>query len=337
MIARNEIVALLVLAGTCVASCAVADDRVAFATASANQEDPGAAGKAAAEAAKTALGAVPLKAVLVSESYEDRDRKEAVLQGVCSVFDKKLVFGLATYGSFTQAGVAAGESVTVLAIGGEDISVEAFCQKDLGASKLTMADHAAEITAKLTAAGESLGKQATAKPTKLLVVLADAHSPKNGFLVQGLQKALGPQFPITGGCANKNAGQTFVYYRGEVLTDAAVALAISGKFEIAMAGRQAKDNDQVIATASQAAEEAVKKLGQKPFAVLAFDCAGRKGKLKNVGDELAAIQKPLGTTPLFGTYNAGEIGPADVSEATPGVLSSGVGWHVMVTAFGNSR
>jgi small ligand-binding sensory domain FIST len=129
-----------------------------------------------------------------------------------------------------------------------------------------------------------------------------------------------------------------VYHKGELLTDAAVALSLSGEFTIAMAGRQAKDNDQVIATASEAVQQALAKLKQQnaqPAACLAFDCAGRKGKLKNVADELAAMQTALGKSlALYGTYNAGEIGPADVSEAKPGVLSCGVGWHVMVTAIG---
>jgi hypothetical protein len=262
-----------------------------------------------------------------------------VLEGICSVFDKEKVYGLATYGSFTQAGVAAGESVTVLAIAGKDITIAAACQKEMGASKLTMADHQAQIEQKLTAAGEALARQLPRDgKTRLVAVLADAHSPKNGILVAGMQNVLGKDSPITGGSANKNAGQTFVYYKGEMLTDAAIGLRLSGDFMIALAGRQAKDNDQVIATATQAAEEALRKLtqqGARPAAFLAFDCAGRKGKLKNVADELAAMQKALSHSPmLYGTYNAGEIGPADVSDAKPGVLSSGVGWHIMVTAIG---
>jgi len=34
---------------------------------------------------------------------------------------------------------------------------------------------------------------------------------------------------------------------------------------------------------------------------------------------------------LFGSYCAGEIGPLDVSEKNPNVLSGGGGWHVMLT------
>ncbi|MHC4181656.1 MAG: FIST C-terminal domain-containing protein, partial [Planctomycetota bacterium] len=70
-------------------------------------------------------------------------------------------------------------------------------------------------------------------------------------------------------------------------------------------------------------------------AALAFDCAGRKGKLRNLEDELAAVQRALGKDlPLFGCYCAGEIGPLDVSQKKPGVLSGGGGWHVMVTVIG---
>ena len=55
------------------------------------------------------------------------------------------------------------------------------------------------------------------------MLLADAHSPKNQFLVEGLQKVVGGEFPITGGSANKNAGQTFVYFQGKAYSDSAVA------------------------------------------------------------------------------------------------------------------
>ena len=59
------------------------------------------------------------------------------------------------------------------------------------------------------------------------------------------------------------------------------------------------------------------------------------GKLDNLGDELAAFQSVTGKEiTLFGCYCAGEFGPADVKEKTPGVLSSGKGWHAMITFIG---
>ena len=66
--------------------------------------------------------------------------------------------------------------------------------------------------------------------------------------------------------------------------------------------------------------------------MLAYDCAGRRGKLDNAAEELQAIQKPsVHTVPLFGCYNAGEIGPLDASEKVSDALCGGSGWHVMFT------
>lgn len=313
--------------------------QIVFGSGISSKADPFQAGKTAALAAKAQLGGAPVRAVILSECFEDAGPKAKVLAGVCSVFDKSVVYGGSTYGSFNQAGVAIDESVGVLAIGGKDIQIAAACQANLGAGKLIPAEHDAEIRAKLFPGGAKLaGKLPRTAASRLMIVIADAHSPKNGPLVEGVQSVTGGGFPILGGSVNKNAGQTFVYFRGKMLTDAAVGLMLSGNFKVALAGRSAKENAKVIATAQQGAAEALERLadaGAKPAVVFAFDCAGRKGKLNNVSDELAAIQKSIGTKiPLFGSYNAGEIGPADVAEKKPGVLSSGMGWHVMIGALG---
>jgi len=117
--------------------------------------------------------------------------------------------------------------------------------------------------------------------------------------------------------------------------DSALAVVLSGDFKVALSGRMAKENQKVISSAKDGADEAKQKLDGKPVAAFAFNCAGRKGKLDNIQDELAAMQQALGKDlPLFGCYCAGEIGPADLPDKAPGVLSSGVGWHVMFTLIG---
>jgi small ligand-binding sensory domain FIST len=69
--------------------------------------------------------------------------------------------------------------------------------------------------------------------------------------------------------------------------------------------------------------------------VFAFNCAGRRGKLRDPEEELAAIKSVLGADlPLFGCYCAGEIGPVDALEKTSDALSGGSGWHVMFTVIG---
>ena len=52
----------------------------------------------------------PVKAVIISECFEDQEPKAKVLEGICSVFDKSVVYGGSTYGSFNQAGVVITES-----------------------------------------------------------------------------------------------------------------------------------------------------------------------------------------------------------------------------------
>ena len=297
---------------------------------------PAAAGKAVAERLKAALGTAPLRAVLVSECFEDRERKQQLLDGVCAVFPRHQVFGGATYGSFSQQGCAAFDSVCLAAIGGDGIAVSAALVTAMGVSTLTFEQHEAQIKERLHAAGGQLaGKLRRSDRDRLAVLVADAHSPKNQFLVEGLQKVLGGPFPIVGGSANKNAGQTFVYFRGQAYQDSAVALLLSGDFRVSLAGRRAMDNDQVIATAREGATAALAGMKDKPFAALAFNCAGRRGKLKRPQDEVDAIQSALGRElPLFGCYCAGEVGPLDVVEKPAGVLSGGAGWHVMYAVLG---
>ncbi|MCY2992883.1 MAG: FIST C-terminal domain-containing protein [Planctomycetota bacterium] len=319
-------------------SAAAPDGAIVFRAVIVEDQDdrPAATGKAAAEKLKAALGGAPLQAVLVAECFEDLDRKRQLLQGVCSVIPPELVFGEATYGSFTQDGSAGVDSVCLLGIGGEGVSVAATLVTELGVAKLTFQEHEQEIKNRLHAAGAKLvGQLHRTAQDRLLLLIADAHSPKNQFLVEGAQQVVGGGFPITGGSANKNAGQTFVYFQGQPHSDSAVALLLSGNFRVALAGRKAMDNDQVLATAKEAATQVLAAFDGKPAAVLAFDCAGRRGKLRRPADELAAIQAALGKDlPLFGCYCAGEVGPLDVTEKPAGVLSGGGGGHVMFTVIG---
>jgi len=299
-------------------------------------DNPKAAGKAAAAALLKAMGDTPPKVVLVAECFEDLEYKQPLLDGITSVLPKDIVLGGATYGAFTQQGCTDFDSVCLLGIGGEGISVAAGLVTELGTSKLVFEDHEAEIQEKLHAAGKTLvGKLRRTEQDKLLILIADAHSPKNRYLVEGAQQVVGKDFAVTGGAVNKNAGQTFVYFHGKPYQDAAVAVMLSGDFSVSLAGRKGQDNDAVIRTAGEGAAEVMKGMREKPIAVLSFNCAGRRGKLDNYDDELAAIQKEIGRDlPLWGCYCAGEIGPLDATERQPGIRCGGSGWHVMFAVIG---
>ncbi len=315
---------------------AVSGGTIQFRVATARNEDPVAAGKAAAQSLKKEMGSVPLRAVIVSECFEDRENKEKLLEGLAAVLPKEILLGGATYGSFTQSGATDADSVCLLGIGGDGIAVSAGLVTALGTAKLTFEEHRDEIQKRLHDAGPTLaGKLRRTPQDRLAILLADAHAPKNQPLVEGVQQVVGKQFPITGGCANKNAGQTFVCFQGKLHDDSAVAIMLSGDFSLAMAGLQAKDNEKVISTARQSAATALAGIKGKPIAAMAFDCAGRKGKLKNIEDELAAIQQAIGKeVPLFGCYCAGEMGPVDTADKKPDALSGGAGWHIMFTVIG---
>jgi hypothetical protein len=294
--------------------------------------DPYTAGRDAALALSKAMGDTAPRLVLLAECFEDADAKSRVLRGVNSVLSSTVVVGGSTYGAFAQSGCLDRDAVALLGIGGAGVGVAAAFEPALGIAGLTLENDEALIKERLHAAGGRLARLVEhAGDDRLLIVIADAHSPKNAFLVEGIQSVLGKDFPITGGSVNKNAGQSFVYYQGRMHADAAVAVMLSGDFQVGLSGRQAKDNAKVIATAKDGAAEALGKVkGKKPFAVFAFNCAGRKGKLVRIEDELAAMQQALGKdVPVFGCYCAGEVGPADKSIAKPDTLSSGVGWHVM--------
>ena len=301
----------------------------------ASNPDPYRAGQTAADLLQRQM-LKPPQAVILSECFEGAARKRQALSGVRSVFGSSVIFGAATYGSFTHAGCADRDSVALLGIYGEGVSVAAALERGLGTATLNDEKDQPEIQRRLRAAGARLASKLPRDASrKLLIVLADAHSPKDGPLVEGIQDIMTKDFPITGGSANKNAGQTYVYYQGQMYQDSAVAILLSGDFYTAMVGRQAKDNDQVIATAKAAAFEAMGSIKRNVFAVIAFDCAGRKGKLKNPDDEVQALKQVVPPeVPLFGCYCAGEIGPPDVPAQQPNAPSAGVGWHVMVTTLG---
>jgi len=302
----------------------------------ADNEDPTIAGTKAAAALKKAMGATTPKVVLVTDCFDDKELKTKVVNAVTAVFGKDIVIGFSGYGAFTQGGANDLDTVCVLGIGGAGIDVQTALVKNMGAKGLSFETDKPKLVKVLGDGARKLAGQLKKKSdSKLLITIADAHSPKNQLFMDGLQAVVGKDFPITGGSISKNDGETFLHYQGQLYSDSAIGIMLSGDFKVAMSGRQAKTNDAVIATAKDGAAEAKKKLDGEPIAMLAFDCAGRKGKLDNLGDELAAFQGVTGKDiTLFGCYCAGEFGPADVKEKTPGVLSSGKGWHAMVTFIG---
>jgi len=313
----------------------VKDGAVVMRTAAAQDEDPLAAGKTAASLLKTAMGGVEPHLVLMVDCFDEAALKKKAIEGVASVFPAGIICGGASYGSFTQSGALGSDAVALLGIGGDGIGVKAAIETETGAAGLDMETQEDALSAALAQAGARLTIKLSATANDaLLILIADAHSPKNQFVMDGVQSVVGKTLPITGGSVNKNAGQTFVTYRGKMYPDSILGILLSGDLKVAQTGRKAKTNDAVLTTAKAGSAAALKALDAKPVAALAFDCGGRMGKLDNLEDELKAIQESIGKDiPLFGCYNAGEFGPADETDAEPGV-ACGRGWHIMFTVLG---
>jgi len=301
------------------------------------QEKPFQAGQLAGQKLLDAMGGTKLELVLFAESFEGKQSKEKLLEGLCSVLPKEKLFGISTYGSFMRDSVGDGDRVTLLGIGG-DLTVQSALQTELGVAELTMDTAEEEIKTKLLHAGRLLGaKNTVAVKERFDILLADAHSPKNGFLVRGIQEALGKEALILGGSANKNPEQNHVYYRGTRYEDAAILLTLTGSFQVAMAGRFANQAETIVKTAEEATTTAVEDVKGTPIGMIAFSCAGRKSKLDELDDELNAIQKQFVERPIFGCFCAGEVGPGDPAVETTDAKCCGSGWYLMLAIMFSTR
>ena len=294
------------------------------------QEKPFDAGRLAGAKLLDEMKGIDLKLILIAESFDGKEDKEKLLEGLCAVLPKEKLFGLSTYGSFARNSVADGDRVTLLGIGG-NLSVQSALQTELGVADLTMDTAEEEIKTKLLQAGQTLaGKNNVTGQNRWDILLADAHSPKNGFLVRGIQEKLGKEAMILGGSANKNPGQNHVYYQGVRYDDAAMLLTLTGSVRVAMAGRFANQGETVVKTAEEAAATAVAGVKGRPLGMIAFSCAGRKSKLDELDAELNAIQKRFMDKPVFGCFCAGEVGPADPLVETTDAKCCGSGWYLML-------
>jgi hypothetical protein len=291
--------------------------------------DAYAAGRQAAEALRAKLSGAEPHVVILAECFVDKADKANAAKGVASVFGNASVVGFAAYGMYTREGVADRQAVGLLALGGDGIAVRTALVPDMKSKGLTLERDETALKAALGAAGRILAEKAGVNAeTRLLVVLADAHSPKNQLLLDGVQAAVGTKLAVTGGSANKNAGQNWIHYQGRLYTDAAVALAIDGDVSAAQNGAQAKDNQAVLDSARSVAAGLRTRGAGLASVLLAFDCAGRKGKLESIEEEQKAVLDGLGPDGmLFGVWCAGEFGCPEDSLATP----VGRGWHIMGT------
>lgn len=94
-------------------------------TAMGENEDAFAAGKEAAEALADKLGGTAPHAVLMVECFDSVEAKKKAIAGVASVFGADKIFGGAVYGMYTQDGASDVDTVSLLALAGDGLQVQA--------------------------------------------------------------------------------------------------------------------------------------------------------------------------------------------------------------------
>ncbi len=281
------------------------------------QTDAEKAGAEAAAMAKKALGDGDVKLVLVFDTVEAKaPAKKAMLAGVASVFDAKIIYGCSAYAPITQDSNTG--TVGVLAIGG-DLEVTPAVAEVGG-------DHG-ECGKRI---GGQLKKKAGAEDSdgQLVVLFGSCHVNSNDALVKGVCSVLGENFPVVGGAASKGE---FLYCAGKLVeAKSNVGLLLTGDFTCGFSGKTAKQDEpeRVIAVAGEAVQEALGDDREKAVIVFTFDCGGRRGWMGGeIDKELAAMRSAGGDTPLFGFYGSGETGPKD--NESP---ACGVGYHIFACA-----
>lgn len=284
-------------------------------TALITDKDAFAAGEAAAKKIKAQLGDAKPAIVVMAECYGEKAEKAEALKGVTSVFGKDIVVSMAVYGIYTQEGAKDKRTVGLLALSGEDVTARKALSEVIQGDFTNVAKRLAQ-------------KLPVKNDAKLMLLLADCHSPRNQFFLDGLQSIYGTTLPMAGGSANKNVGFNWIGDAGELHTDVAALIVLNGPFKVSQAGEQARDNDAVLKTAEDTAARIRQGAKGSLTGALFFDCAGRKGKLEEIEEEQEAIAKGLGKgIPFFGIWCAGEVGVANDSEGIP----VGRGWHIMGT------
>lgn len=278
-------------------------------------QDPQAAGAEAARLAKKALHPhMSPGIVLVFDNIgkQEADKKK-LLEGVGSVFSNFIIYGCSSYAPLTQQGNKG--TVGVLALAGN-------IRADVASADL---EGGYEQCGKKIASALKDNLEKRNPKGRLMLLFGSCHVPKNDELVKGVTGVLGEKFPIVGAAA---AGGEFVYAAGEIKKNSNLAVLLTGDFECGFSTKKDNSPEGLITSAKDAAKEAIGKKKDKTALMFAFDCGGRRGKMKeNLPKELEAMKTIAGNIPIFGFYGSGEIGPKD--NKSP---SKGVGYHVAICA-----
>lgn len=298
-----------------------------FATGQSALADPRAAAAAAAAKAKAVLGAETPKLVIVFCAKPQFGAE--VVDGVGTVFDKKIIYGCETAspitqeGNFTDQGADIPHGIAVMAIGGDCTVTPAAAQiAPFAKGELPKAlhDDGKTIGDALKTAYES------SDPGKLLITFGSQHAGDNISFAKGLAEALDKDgnIKMIGGASGAPGTRQIV--QGEAVKGTNIAILITGKFTVVTGSTK----DKSTKAAGDLLQTVLSGSNGKASMVFFFEDHYRRREMVKAGnfaEEFSAISNSSAGSPIFGMYDSGEIGPD-----TPGSIPAGLVMRAVVGA-----
>lgn len=244
----------------------------------AKKDDSAEAGKtAAAEAAET-VSNPDLVFVFSSPDHANED----MLGAVQEAFPEAVLMGCSTGGELWSDGLATG-SVVLMAIKDDTMDI------GIGVGENISDDNRAAGKIAATQALDELGAEESG--SSRFTVFSTTLTGNGSEVMRGVKDVLGPEAHVTGGLAGDDwqLNETYVYYNGDVLTDAILVAAVNTDNIISHGIRHGlrKTGNQYRVTASEA--NIVKTLDDTPVADLYRELYGEPGTTAQF-----IMTKPLG-------------------------------------------
>lgn len=213
--------------------------------------------------------------------------------------------------------------LTVLALGGEGIAVQTSVVRGF---TMKVKEWELKAQAEKTGAKEedlrnaeikkhadwgkelAQGVKPVAGKTNIFLQYGTQHTPRMTWVHQGTTAVLGKDVYIFGSAASDFG---FVWYKGEIISDALLGVLISGDLKVSMAGSDSPGEDataqaKIPGIFREKLGTVISEIGGKPQVLFYSGCVGWRFMLpeqQQVAQELLG-----GTVPLFGCFAGGEIG-----------------------------
>lgn len=230
-----------------------------------NNADAYKAGQEACQLAVNNVGGETNLLIVFSSVTLDQNK---MLEGVNNIAKGALVVGCSDSGEITNEGPCSGY-VTVMAIVSDQINFAAGVGQNVGADSFKAGQEAAD----------NMKKELSDKPM-LAISFLEGLTGNGAAIVRGIQSSLGEHFPIIGGSAGDDFAfkKTFVYYKDQVLNDAAVILGLTGNFSWGMGVKHGWQPIGLPMKATKSEGAVLKELDGKPALTIYEDYFGKKAE-----------------------------------------------------------